>query len=436
MTPEAEPPLQRSGAGLTIDRAGAGLGLVAVIDGLLALAFTIILARFLGSDGYGSLAALVSLFLVGSIAGSALQVSVTRTVSAGADGRSIDVSASLRGWATQLGIAALTALAVSLALRHQLAALAGVEEEWAVAFVAPAIALDLLVALSRGALLGLRCYQPVALSVAAIPALWLLFGGGLALLGLDVAGAMAGIALAELITATALLVAARRTLASRKGGGAPRRLRAIARAAAVPVSALGLFAALQNLDVVIVKHAATSAASASSYAAAAVAAKAILWVAIGVGLWVVPEAARAQAAGRDGRPLLWQALALVGAAAATAVALYALAGDPLLRIVFGAELALAADSLPVLTAAMGLLACAYVAIQLLLACGRRGFIAPLALAAAAQAPLVALAAPDLDAVAFALAGLGLTLAAVLVALAHRAAQPESSGIRLTALQGR
>jgi hypothetical protein len=437
LTPSAEREPGRAGARLRIDRAGAGLGLAAVVDGLLALAFTVALARALGSDGYGSLAALVSLFLVGSIAGSALQVSVARTVSADVDGREINLAASVRSWGLRLGAAALVALALSLALRHPLAAAAGVDEEWAAAFVAPAVALDLLVAVARGALLGLRRYLPVALSVAAIPGLWLLFGGGLALAGLDVAGAVAGMALAELVTAAALLAAARRALGPGSAGrGRPRPIGAVARAAAVPIAALGLFAALQNLDVVVVKHAAESEASASSYAAVAVAAKAILWVAIGVGLWLVPEAARSQAAGRDGRPLLWQALALVGAAAAAAVLLYGLAGESLLRAVFGADLADAAGTLPELTAAMGLLACAYLAIQLLLAYGRRGFLAPLALAAVAQVPLVAVAAPDLDAVALALAGLCLALAATLVAVARRAAQPAASGIGLSALERR
>jgi O-antigen/teichoic acid export membrane protein len=442
------------------DRAAAGLGLAAVVDGLLALAYTVALARLLGADGYGSLAALVSLFLVGSIAGSALQVSIARSVSAELGQRRWDLAASVRSWAGRLGGAAVAALALSLVLREPLADVAGVEEEWAAAFVAPAIALDLLVAAARGALLGLHRYRPVALSVIGVPAGWLLFGGGLALADLDVAGAVAGMALAELAIAAALLEAVRRALAppdaSRAAqpaapsdqpaapsdqpaapsdqpaapasppatlAGPPRTLSDLAREAVVPIAALGLFAALQNLDVVVVKHAVEDDEAAGSYAAAAVAAKAILWVAIGVGLWLVPEAARMQAVGGDGRPLLGRAVALVGGAAVTAVLIYALAGESLLRAVFGGELTGAADALPTLAGAMALLACAYLAVQLLLAYGRRGFLAALAVAAAVQVPLVALAAPDLETVALALAGLGLALAAVLVTLALRSAAP-------------
>jgi O-antigen/teichoic acid export membrane protein len=431
------------------DRAAAGLGLAAVVDGLLALAFTIALARLLGPDGYGSLAALVSVFLVGSIAGSALQVSIARSVSAELGHRSGDLAASLRGWTARLATVSVTALALSLLAREPLADAAGVDEKWAAAFVVPAITLDLLVAAGRGTLLGLHHYRPVALSVIGVPAGWLIFGGGFALADLDVAGAVAGMALAELAVAAALVAAARRALtrpsaalaAAPVGPAAapvgprstpfapavrPRTLSRLAREAVVPITAFALFAALQNLDVVVVKHAVEEDAAAGSYAAAAVAAKAILWVAIGVGLWLLPEAARARAGRDDARPLLRRAVALVAGPGVAAVVIYALAGESLLRAVFGDELTAAADALPTLAGAMALLACAYLAMQLLLAYGRRGFLAPLALAAAAQVPLVALAAPDLEAVALALGGLGLGTAAVLLAFAQRAAARPSA----------
>jgi O-antigen/teichoic acid export membrane protein len=405
------------------ERAAAGLALAAVIDGLLALAYTIALARLLGPGGYGSLAALVSLFLVGSIAGSALQVSIARRVSADLGRGGIDLAASVRSWAMSLGAIALGALALSVLLREPLADVAGVDEEWAAAFVAPAIALDLLVATARGVLLGLHRYLPVGLSIAAVPASWLCFGGGLAAMGLDVDGAVAGMALAELLTALGLLAAIRQALASRgrSAGGSPTALRAIARGGLVPIAALGLFAALQNLDVVAVKHAVEEEAVAGSYAAAAVAAKAILWVAVGLGVWLLPEAARMRALGEDARPLLFRALVLLTAAATAAVLLYALAGEQLLQAVFGDDLALGADALPVLAAAMALLACGYLAIQVLLASGRSAFLAPLGLAVPLQVAVVAAAAPDLKAVAVALAALGLALAAALLGMAFRSA---------------
>ena len=62
--------------------------------------------------------------------------------------------------------------------------------------------------------------------------------------------------------------------------------------------ALTLLLALQELHVIIVKHEASGDA-AGSYAVAAVAAKAIVWIAVGLGMYLVPEAARrAQGPGR------------------------------------------------------------------------------------------------------------------------------------------
>ena len=67
-----------------------------------------------------------------------------------------------------------------------------------------------------------------------------------------------------------------------------RRLLAEARA---PVIALTLLLAMQELHVIVVKHRASSDA-AESYAVAAVAAKAIISIAVGLGMYLVPEAAR------------------------------------------------------------------------------------------------------------------------------------------------
>ena len=50
---------------------------------------------------------------------------------------------------------------------------------------------------------------------------------------------------------------------------------------------------------------------ASSYGATAVAAKVLIWVAIGAGFYLVPEVSRRRAAGEDTRPVLFRALAII-----------------------------------------------------------------------------------------------------------------------------
>ncbi len=66
------------------------------------------------------------------------------------------------------------------------------------------------------------------------------------------------------------------------------------------------------------------------------------------------------------------------------VLIYAAAGEPLLRAVFGDDLTAASGALPWLGLAMSLLACVYLSVQFLLAMHRRRFIAVLAVAAAAE----------------------------------------------------
>ena len=69
---------------------------------------------------------------------------------------------------------------------------------------------------------------------------------------------------------------------------------------------------------------------------------------------------------------------LIGVASVPMVLMYAVAGEPLLEIVFGEDLTGAAGALPWLALAMTLLACAYLSVQYLLAMGRSSFLGCLA----------------------------------------------------------
>ena len=90
----------------------------------------------------------------------------------------------------------------------------------------------------------------------------------------------------------------------------------------MPIIGLFLLASLQNVDVILAKHQ-LGGDAAGSYAAAAVAAKAVVWVAIGVGLHLLPEATRRAAAGLDPRPVLLRALGILALVAAPALLIFA-----------------------------------------------------------------------------------------------------------------
>ena len=69
-----------------------------------------------------------------------------------------------------------------------------------------------------------------------------------------------------------------------------------------------MIAVLQNIDIIAAKHRFTQRRLPALYAAIAVAAKVLIWVAIGAGFYLVPEVSRRRAAGEDTRPVLAKAL--------------------------------------------------------------------------------------------------------------------------------
>ncbi len=364
-----------------------------IVQQLLGVVFTVAFTRILGTGGYGSLAALVNLTVILLVPGSALQVAAAREGTLGRLGRGGDLAATLDRW-TRHVLAGVAAVAVVSALaREPLAALVNVEQEWAAAAVPVAAALWLLLCVQRGLLQAARAYKPVAASilaegVARIAAALVLAGVGLGVTGAYL-GVLAGFACAA--------VALHRALRRRLGAPAPRASRhslsALLRRAAVPIGGLVLVAGLQNVDVIMARHALDDDA-AGVYAAATVAAKAIVWVAIGIGLWVLPEATRRAAADLDPRPVLLRALALVGLLAVPALAIFATVPGLLLEVAFGPDYRSGDGILLPLGVAFALLACTTVAVQFLLGLHRRAFVAALAVVGVGE-PLLLLGADSL-----------------------------------------
>src|SRR3954469_23275005 len=105
-----------------------GLAAATLGANFVQLAFTVAFTRLLGKSGYGSLAALVSAFLILLVGGQALQVAAARETALrglGAGGR---LAATLRTWTAQLAGATVIAAGIGLLLREPLASLVGVPE--------------------------------------------------------------------------------------------------------------------------------------------------------------------------------------------------------------------------------------------------------------------------------------------------------------------
>src|SRR3954462_7560975 len=378
----------------------AGLAAATLVNNGIQLVFTVVFTRLLGATGYGTLAALISAFLILLVAGQSVQVAAAREAALDRLGHPDLVRAPLRAWTHRLLWALLALSALSVLFREQIAAAIGVDEApWGAAAILPTGVLWMLISLQRGALQGLRAYAPVGASIVLEGLGRLLCALLLFAVGLGVTGAMFGTPLAFAVVAIGLeVVLYRRIGPVIDTGAAVRSLRGLLGDGWVPIVGLFLLAALQNMDVIVAKHRLPSDAAGSD-AAAAVAAKSIVWVAIGIGLHLLPEATRRSAAGLDPRPVLLRALAILVAIAAPALVIFAAAPELLLRLAFGPDLTLAAGALIFLGAAMTLLAVAYLTVQYMVALGETRFLWVLGVIALAEPVL--LAATHLTVIGFA-----------------------------------
>jgi O-antigen/teichoic acid export membrane protein len=320
-------------------------------------------------------------------------VAAAREGTLGRLGRGGELAGTLERWERHLlgGLVALTAVCV--VARAPLADLVNVEEQWAAAAVPPAGALWLLLCVQRGLLQSAKAYVPVAASIVLeglgrLAAAILLVG-----VGAGVTGAYLGTLGAFACAAVALHHILRRRLGVPDHSAPKHPLRSLARNAAVPIAGLVLVAALQNVDVIMAKHT-LSEDDAGVYAATTVAAKLVVWIAVGIGLWVVPEATSAAARGHDPRKVLARALGMIALVAAPALAMFALVPGLLLKVAFGADYERGEDVLLTLGAAYALLAATYLCVQFLLGLHHRRFVVALAVAAAAE-PILLLGADSL-----------------------------------------
>jgi glycosyltransferase involved in cell wall biosynthesis/O-antigen/teichoic acid export membrane protein len=391
------------------------LAAVTLANHAIGVVFAVTFARLLGATDYGSLAALLSAFIILAIPGSALQVATAREMTVSGLGSRV-----VRGWTRSLAAACVGLAALGAVLREPLAAVLGVEETWAAAVLAPTLGLWLLVSVQRGALQGLGAHRQVGWSIMAEGTGRLGLAVALVLAGAGLTGAFVAAPLSLLLVSAGLAVVLARvdaTAAQRAVAAPARRLRELLGEARLPVVALTLLALLSNLDVILARHT-VDGPDAGSYAAAALAAKTLVWVAIGVGLYLLPEATRLAAAGHDPRVALQRALAVVAMLCAPLLAVFMLVPGPLLRVAFGTELAGAADQLRVLALAMALLAVACLAVQYMLALGRTAFVPVLAAVAAAE-PLVLAQVDDLSGFAAVVLALQSVAALSLLAISLR-----------------
>ena len=245
----------------------------------------------------------MSAFIILMVPGSALQIAVAREVSASlaaGDGRA---GAGVRRWVARLAarrrvVVALLAIPLRDAARGHPQRRAGVGRRrgaasrrccgWSSRSSAARSRASSATGSSRWSIIG-EAGTRLAFALLLVGA------------GLDVTGAFLGTALS--LVAIGLVLAAPLAPAPAASADGPPAARPARRRAGAGGSALTLLFVLQEVHVIVVKHE-VDGDTAGSYAVAAVAAKAIVWVAVGLGMYLLPETARRSRGGEDARPIL------------------------------------------------------------------------------------------------------------------------------------
>ncbi|MGZ4170522.1 MAG: lipopolysaccharide biosynthesis protein [Solirubrobacteraceae bacterium] len=373
-----------------------GLAAAMIANNIIALGSTIVFSRLLKDNeggGYGSLAALVSYFLILSVVGQAMQVATAREGVLGHLGVGAGLMATTKRWTRGLLVFTLFLTIVSILLRDPIAQAVGVKHDpWAAALGLPAAGLWLELSVLRGVLQGVGDYKGVGLSLVGEQGARLVTGAILAAAGLGVTGAYLGTPLSFIAMGIYCGYRLRRHVrdveseplgAVTTAPPATLSLWEHVRRAWAPIAGLIIIAVLQNIDIIAAKHR-FNTHTASSYGAVAVAAKVLIWVAMGAGFYLVPEVSRLRAAGKDPRPILARALGIVAVCSIPVLLIFGFASHFLIKAAFGPSKTPAANSLIVLGLAFTVLACTYLAIQYMLALRRTWFLVVLGAVAVAE----------------------------------------------------
>ncbi|HEX8975048.1 MAG TPA: hypothetical protein VF781_00930 [Solirubrobacteraceae bacterium] len=368
----------------------AGLAGAMIANNVIALGSTVVFARLL--TDYGHLAALISYFLILSVVGQALQVATAREGVLGHLGVGAGLAATMRRWTVNLLVLTVAVAVVSVLLRDPIAQAVGVAHDtWAAAIGLPAAVLWLELSILRGALQGVGDYKAVGLSLIGEQATRLVVGAALAGAGLGVTGAYLGTPVSFIVIGVFCVLRLRRHVIETETEGlgavttAPSAMSlwVHVKRAWAPIAGLIVIAVLQNIDIIAANHR-FGTRLASAYSATAVAAKVLVWVAMGAGFYLVPEVSRRRAGGEDTRPILFRSLAIILVCAIPCLLIFAVVPKELLTAAFGARRASASGSLLVLGAAFTVLAATYLAIQYLLALKRTRFLVVIGAVAVAE----------------------------------------------------
>jgi O-antigen/teichoic acid export membrane protein len=343
-----------SGARTGVLLAGAsGVSIVAAYVFLLAA------GRILGSDDYGSLAALLGLLAVVLIPAGALQMAVSREISRRvASGDSAGAARLARGALRLSLLATVPLMVVALALAAPLSGLLHIHSVGLVVLAVSTLATALVFPVALGVLQGLQRFHAIAALyvvpwVVRLVVLAVVATAGYRLGGAifaAVIGALAGTALAILLIREPL-----------RGGGALPRDELVTFLRYLQPVAIGLvgIALLTHVDILVVK-ARFSGHEAGAYAAASAFARVGFFLPATILAVLFPRTAARQARGEETEDILGRSLLATAVFCGGLALLYAAAGVGLVSMTFGPDFADGGKVLAPFSLAIGLFSLANV----------------------------------------------------------------------------
>lgn len=366
------------------------LAIAGVLANGAGVLLTIGLARLLEPHSYGVLNQLTGLFLILATPGSAVVVAVVRRVTLLREDGSGHLVLRWAGRVHRQGtiLVLIWAVIVFISCRW-IADLLRQRSSIGVAVILTAAAVFVLLSFDRGLLQAHRAYKPLAANliveaVVKVSAVLVLVAAGF-----GPSGAAVGILIAEVLAAVHSRWAAVRAWSCRQRtrvlgavtgwvaalrpdpvlGGASAERRTVAVDLVVASISLSMVAVLQNIDVLVVGR--DNPGHSGAYAAVSVTSKAIVFGAIVLGGYLLPEAAIRWRQGGHALRQLAVVLVLLAIPSAVVLLVALVAPEKLLQIVFHHAYTSAANALVPLVLAMILLSVSVILTMYLLAVGRR-----------------------------------------------------------------
>ena len=387
LDPEARPGVESMRAGLL--QAGP-LAAAGVLANGASVILTVALARLLSPHSYGVLNQLTGLYLILSMPGSAVVVAVVRRVTVWHE----DGTGHLvRRWAgrvhRQCTLVVLVWAVIVFTSRHAVAVLLNQQSGIGIAAILTAAAFFVLLSLDRGLLQAHRAYRPLAANLLVEMGIRVVAVVVLVAAGYGPSGAAIGMLIGEVAAAAHARWASVRAWS---GGGSPRLFdggswvaavrpdhilgsgqRSVRRTVVLDLFvasvSLSMVAVLQNIDVLVVGR--DNPSHSGAYAAVSVTSKAIVFGAIVLGGYLLPEAAIRWRQGGHALRQLAVVLVLLAVPSVLLLGVALAAPEQLLQLVFHHAYTSAADALAPLVLAMILLSISVVLTMYLLAVGQR-----------------------------------------------------------------